>query len=787
MYKSVGYADLSALQAYDLPHVDKLNIRAATEIRKFCRQVEESFEAKILNSGVHKSFFTDPSSPEWAQFSTLFDTFYNNVILDILTVSKNLGQLVAIQEGEGIYAEAANSKVVVLKGTTVLGTCTVTDILNKSLSGVSVQYVPPGSTFVDGALRVTDRQLFVEALAKASSGVSGGISPTVKPAGPPKESKPANPGSVAGVPAPNQPVGPGRGENTANAPKAGVEYDNHAAPGTPEYAAAQGKPGWEESQSGGLRHRKGVTGPKASAEEEEGEEPGTEATLTPKAARATAEARGGAGGGEPVERHNWNTDAKEGESTGAVDETAPEHGLPPEQDLSSLNQGAIEYGGRTDVAAKVALNHLTQGTIASIKQLGDEEAAGIQTSFRVAIEENGRALMKPTVTHDPTAKPDHSTGIGSVPRNSGHNHEVAAYNVYTMLGSDLVPPTATRSHKGVPQSMQKWMEEHAVGGVYAKGIKRGPGRNTTRDIIRSMPGDKQEELIERMHSMITVDLVINHNDRHRNNALFNEKGTMYAIDNTDAFGTGMKGTRNTFHYDLQRSGGVVTIPETLKTNLKNKSLGDYKRGLGDNLPDWQVGQTYLRGQYVLHLQETEGHLDVNKFLPTLDAAAGGDEQAFHDLVHLIKGEAPQKVPVPQWRSKTNINSFEEFDKRKADKTLPNDLFEAFSKKWIDDNKSNPASANHETAKELDEMGVFMPAAAMMDPSAYRKTGKHREYENTITGANPKADIGHLARHNKPAQSSQTALPDPQSSASVQQQSEPDQEGTNPGFKKRKRT
>jgi hypothetical protein len=171
----------------------------------------------------------------------------------------------------------------------------------------------------------------------------------------------------------------------------------------------------------------------------------------------------------------------------------------------------------------------------------------------------------------------------------------------------------------------------------------------------------------------------------------------------------------------------------------------------------------------------------------LDAAAGDDEQAFHDLVHLIKGEAPQKVPVPQWRSKTNINSFEEFDKRKADKTLPNDLFEAFSKKWIDDNKSNPASANHETAKELDGMGVFMPAAAMMDPSAYRKTGKHREYEKTITGANPKADIGHLARHNKPAQSSQTALPDPQSSASVQQQSEPDQEGTNPGFKKRKRT
>ncbi len=418
----------------------------------------------------------------------------------------------------------------------------------------------------------------------------------------------------------------------------------------------------------------------------------------------------------------------------------------PQNDPESLQQKqkeAIQYG-KTPHSDTDVLQHLSQGTLVSIKKLSQDES-GIHNTFRVTTESGGRGLMKP-VTHQ-TAETHGNfagTGYGSVPINNSHGHEAAAYQAYTMLGMSTCPPTTIRSFDGATHSIQAWAEDHLPTEVST--LMAGTAeKNQTKALISMVPADKVDEFTDKLMGMITMDIVMNNNDGHRDNVLINKDSTdIKSIDHADSFGTGMKGVRNDFHHDFQKMGKKVTIPETLQTNMRGKSLGDYKRAMGGHVQDWQVGQTYLRTQYALHLQDTEGHLDFNKFLPTMDSFHGGNEFPMKAVRISDTGES-EMVVASAWRAKgESYDSYKEFDKRKEEKTLPNDLFQSFAKKFINDHKNNPESSFHEAAKELDDIGVFMPPSAMGDPKAYRKSGEQHQYARTIMARNPPVDVGHKA-------------------------------------------
>jgi len=407
------------------------------------------------------------------------------------------------------------------------------------------------------------------------------------------------------------------------------------------------------------------------------------------------------------------------------------------ENLKQKQQEAIAYG-KTPHTDEDVLKHLSEGTLVSIKKLGETEA-GIHNAFRVTTEGGGRGLMKPVEQQTAESHGDFAgTGFGSVPRNNSHGHEVAAFKAYTMFGMSTCPPTTMRSFDGATHSIQAWAEDHVPTEIHTLGSEE---KNHTKALMNMVPADKKDEFKDAMMGMITMDIVMNNNDGHRDNVLINNDTTdIRSIDHSDTFGTGMKGVRNDFHHDFQKMGTKVTIPETLQTNMRGKSLGDYKRAMGGNLQDWQVGQTYLRAQYALHLQDTEGHLDYNKFLPTMDSFHGGNEFPMKAVRGGESGEEKLTLARP-WRVK-NSGSTDEFERRKEEKTLPNDLFQSFAKKFINDHKDNPESQFHTAAKELDEIGVFMPPSAIADPKAYRRTGEQHQYARTIVSRNPDADVGH---------------------------------------------
>jgi hypothetical protein len=161
------------------------------------------------------------------------------------------------------------------------------------------------------------------------------------------------------------------------------------------------------------------------------------------------------------------------------------------------------------------------------------------------------------------------------------------------------------------------------------------------------------------------------------------------------------------------------------------SLGEMQRGLGDNLQDWQVGQQFMRQQYLLHLQKTEGFIDTNKFLPT--------ESAGH--------EAFYAHPEMWAKTKHGIDVNDTFKARDEARQLPHQLFEDFSKGWIEEAKGDSSHKFHGVAKQLDDIGIFMPPNSMRNVNGVRQSGEHRDYEKSKIKANkrdkPLALITHV--------------------------------------------
>ncbi len=714
-YKSLTHDDLTShISELELASISDLRLRAASEVRKIAQYVSSTFQVKLqscLTKGIQSSIHGADlelcvqdhlsllTGTVFGKAFTLFENVYNMAILDLVHVSKSTAQINSMVQGEGIYTEGIDSQLMVERAGR-LTPVTAGDLMSKSLSGMNLHYVPPGGEFSEGKIHIVDQDKFAESLSKAVAGVSGGIASTVKPTGPPKSKTPSSgTASIPGLAAPGNQPGPGApGGKEMGGGKSSDDYDQWLSPGTPK---PEGQ-GWEQTKSGGWRHLKGASskGPK-----------------------------------DP--------------------ETV--------QQKTAQDQMDAQHYGRQPHKPSEVMEHLSNGPISALKQLGEEGSgveAGINVANRVTIEGNGRGLMKAAEKKydiddsmivgegDNVKSISHSdllgSGFGSVIQGQEHQSEVAAHHLTTMLGSDMVPPTTLRSYAGETNSIQAWSEGHESTGAWLEknaSDEDWNDQNWTGIVLKLVPEEHREAFTEKLNGLVVHDIIMNNNDRHANNLVINKEGSDFkAIDHGLAFGTGMKGNHNDFHQDLAQLGKPVTIPKTLQTKLRNTSLGDYQRAIGKHVQDWQVGQTYLRGRYALHLQDTEGHLDSAKFLPTLSKLNGTDEIP-------RQSAATQEGAHPVLHSGWQVNNssregMNEFYRRQTEKTLPDDLFNSWAKKFINDNRDNPESADHAVANQLHGIGVFMPAGGTIDPKSFRRHDAHRDFEATISARNPDAKVGH---------------------------------------------
>ena len=523
--------------------------------------------------------------------------------------------------------------------------------------GCRLVYIPPGMSWVNGKLEVTDRKIYVDTISKAVD--QGNLGATIKPPGPKATqgaggaaAAAASPPSITGAAAPGNTPGPGR-------PASGGPSI------TWEYWKGEGQPpsegGWEQSPNGRWRRPAGSGGSAGSPEQEEA-----------KRKLKVEDAK------------NW---------------------------------------GKTGHETQTVISHLSTGEIAHIHTMGEEDPseAGINASYRVTIDGNGRGLMKPAQSHSPEIKAGkhYTEGCGTVPHGSQHKNEQAAYGLFTGLGLDHCPPTTERMHDGQAQSVQQWQEGMPQALAHLADTF-GDKRVGFGDVL-AKSGDP-EGFRKKLDEITVMDLIMNSQDRHLGNLLFNDDMTdVKAIDHGVSFGSGMMGFKSTLMKSMASDGFKLKIPEDLHDKLKTTSYGDMKRSMSDAQP-WQQSQTFLRAQYMMHLQETEGHLDYKKFQPYMYSAKED----------LVRPDGRMWVGDPDDRVSEAVEQLK-------NRTRPNELFEDFAIDFLDKHAADESSPHHAAAKEMLEQGVFMGPGFAGDAAGYRSSGQHKEYEKEIRAKKAEAE------------------------------------------------
>lgn len=558
-----------------------------------------------------------------------------------------------------------------------------------------LRYIPPGYTWIGRKLVLTDRAKLTKAIGDSK------LSAVNKPSGPPP-SGPTPPPKVGNVP-------------------------GQAAPG-------QAAP-------------KGPVGPSASSDAK---------TVGPKPKASS---------GPDTSNATWVKKEDIPEGAQVVKET--EHGayiMPgggsgsSEEEVDHV-QASKEWGKQNHSSDEV-IKALRTAKIVNIESMpGADQGGGLTESYRVSLENGPRALLKPNAFHndnDWAMGKMRGDGASSVPRNTYAKREAAAMHGYNMLGlTDFVPPTITKEHNGSEHSMQAWQESydsihnslekgavgHAIISKYGVEAVKKMTPNNTDLLFKAVPDDKKEAFMEKFQAGVVAGIVFNHNDQHLGNVLVDtDSWDVKFIDNSMSFGNGMEGCKSEAHVNMHNAGMKLKVPESLMTKMKNTTLGDVKRSLGGHIEDWAVGQTFLRMQYIMHLQETEGHLDFEKFRST--SGTGHSEQA----AKVIGGELePRKGMWGPYKEPAQAEKIQkEFERRKEAGLLQHQLFNSFAKQWINDSmnldKDHP---NRIAAEELDYIGVFMGDGFMMygtGPEEYRRDQAHRSFEKTIKPGYPPKDI-----------------------------------------------
>lgn len=298
----------------------------------------------------------------------------------------------------------------------------------------------------------------------------------------------------------------------------------------------------------------------------------------------------------------------------------------------------------SDHATQKTLDHLSVGTVAIDRKLNggslnsETEDVGV---YKLTIEGNGSGCFKP---ERPNRDEMDLTGYanaesnGVIAENTSHKREVAAFKHSASYGGKQVPVTTYRNHDGREGSIQAWVE----GGTYMANIKDSLSEEQlanysflsedqkknadAKDLHRSFNAVKYlietsnnpDQVVDEISRAVVHDLMINNCDGHLgnfkvNNASEGGEVKLTGIDKGLAFGRGMKNQRSMLGALMRASGNTVKIPADLEKQMKARSFADELRTVGSDVSPREAAETFLRTKYLLHLQETEGHLDHRNF------------------------------------------------------------------------------------------------------------------------------------------------------------------------------
>ncbi len=399
---------------------------------------------------------------------------------------------------------------------------------------------------------------------------------------------------------------------------------------------------------------------------------------------------------------------------------AKTHGDLTEEDKQLMVQSKIATAtawGKSPKEHHVVLDHMQNGVITTKKDLTDITHAN--KAYKVSIEGNGNGVMKPAADHSHSPETV-AAGLGYMPPGTEPQREKAAYHLSAALGlTNHVPPTATRSHEGQVVSMQQWKEDCVTPLDHAIETGANMDKGWYGMLLSAIPETHKKEVMNKLKEIGTLDIIMNNTDRHLNNIMLAKGGTdVFPIDHGVAFCSGMNGCRNAVLEGHGKLGHKFTIPDTLKTKIDNMSFGDYKRSLKDSgIADYEVAQTFLRSRYVSFLQDSEGEIDPDKFMTTLSNSSGSRE-------------------VPFVGPKMTIKDMELYAHRKQRGELPNQLFESWAKKYLNEASSDESHKDFNAAKEIEGIGIFMGPGFAQDSRKYRFNEEHRKHENTIVPKDP---------------------------------------------------
>lgn len=733
LYQDVLNADLAQLTALEELVLEEAKLRAGTHVKGLAddisrgaflrlaealqRTVDESTVQGIIQDQTALAIKEKKSYVELAEnlaqeLKTDWSRDWEKVATTEMQRAKVRGQAAAISNGVGMYANTGgpsshvsiipspgtcedcahhyletdgNPKVFVLKDLLAAGTNADRDHSRGAGGrhahwqpvlppmhpecGCSIEFVPPGMGWVSGKLTVTDPAMFSTTISKATD--QGSMSGIVKPPGPKSTQGPKPPkvGSVAGAAAPGNTAGPGRPKSTVGSSST-TTMTQHSNIDWESFHQWDGK---GAPPPGAVPYKK---------------RDGTQGFAIPNNAQVQAS----------VEVENAKKWSK-------ADPHKPDHVV-----LDHLKNG--EFANVNQISAGGIPNEQARA------RASDEGiAVGVHEFYQVTIRGNGRGALKPHSKKKPRLD-SFMDGAGHTIPGTEHKREVAAYGVGSLLSPGLVPPATIRNFEGRSMSLSQWKETApSLDYHLSRQSTAAEHSNTVKHLLHLATTHGNDKMREQIHTVAVMDYVMANTDHHADNVLVeSDYSKLHSIDNGHSFGNGFI-ARNGLARSMHSARMKLQIPESLQTRMKNTSLGDLKRAAGGHLEDWEVGQTFLRMHYLMHLQETEGELDFDKLGRT-------EWRSWDGTIHMPRIGAGSSG---EW---SDLDSTA-FSARNQAGQLPSQLFNSWAKAYIEEGASDESHPYHNDLKQIKDIGVFMEPGSLVNHKEYRASGKHREYEATI--------------------------------------------------------
>jgi hypothetical protein len=459
------------------------------------------------------------------------------------------------------------------------------------------------------------------------------------------------------------------------------------------------------------------------------------------------------------------------------------------EDEAKLVAHAVEQAttwGKHRRSIEEEAKHLETSDITTKKDLQEsqDEASGAHKALRCTHKDNGRSIAKPSVQRGSTPSERaqiedgiaFGPGLGGVPWGTEPQREKAAFSLSNFLGIGGVPTTITRKFEGEQHSFQKWIENAAT---FSHADLAKDSEDSLKSLLNNASPEHRDSFENQLRNIAILDCIMNNNDRHVNNLLFkknevkSESGEtstrmeVTPMDHGHAFADGLSGHRNACLDMFAKDKKPVIIPKEMKDKLDNTSYGDYKRAMsGSGVEEWAIAQTFLRSRYVSKLQETEGHLDPQKFRHTTTNSLGEHFPGSGSWKEPTK--APEGIDKDDWatkhineigetgnrgmllafqvkRNKLSVGGVQEFLRREDAGELPHQLFESSSKKMLEEAVNDPGHKDHEAAKEILEMGPFMGKDFARDQNKHLSKRRNKAHTLSVVGKDPPKQIG----NNKP--------------------------------------